>query len=328
VNQPPLRPQRDSGEIAEWIRLRMAHELGREPSSIDIRKPFARYGLDSVTAVLLTGELEEWLGCAIAPDLLGQFTSIEALAGHLAEAEAETQTQEVREWVRQPKPPLAGFIRECTRAIAALLLRLDIQDAERIPAAGPFIFACNHLHMIDAAVMVAVLRRPVVFFISEHMKQFAFLEWYVAHLGQGIYVSRGEADREALAEAVAALRAGEVLTVAPEGTISPTGGLLKGQTGIAFLAMRAGVPVLPVVAYGQEKAPRLWKRLQRPAVRVRIGGMIDPPPANARTQELEEFTENVMRAMARMLPSEYRGVYSGDAASTAGTNAAGDSLSA
>ena len=81
----------------------MAAELGVDPGSIDVRKPFSRYGMDSMTAVVLTGELEQWLGRPVPPDLLGQFASIESLAEHLAQEAPPTETSAIQPPAEEPE---------------------------------------------------------------------------------------------------------------------------------------------------------------------------------------------------------------------------------
>ena len=97
--------------------------------------------------------------------------------------------------------------------------------------------------------------------------------------------------------------------MAPEGKVSRTGGLLQGRSGIAYLATEAGVPILPVVAFGQEKASHCWKRFRRVTVQIRIGSLLELPAGKATARQLEAYTDQVMLAMARLLPPPYRGVY-------------------
>jgi 1-acyl-sn-glycerol-3-phosphate acyltransferase len=312
----------DKSEIAAWMLRQMAAELGVDPGSIDVRKPFSRYGMDSMTAVVLTGELEQWLGRPVPPDLLGQFASIKSLAEHLAQEAPPTETSAIQPPAEEPEDEPAAWERRApsffqrlvqglTVRVVRVLMRIEVEGLERVPSSGPFILACNHLHIIDTPITFSVLRGPVVFFVSEHMLGFPLVGWFLGQLGQSIYVARGEGDRRALASALAVLRGGGTLAIAPEGRISRTGGLLQGQTGAAYLATRAGVPVLPVVAFGQENLGRHWRRLRRPAVMVRLGTPLNPPGTGVRTPQLEEFTEKIMLALARMLPEAYRGFYAG-----------------
>ncbi len=72
------------GAIREWLVAQLSHVLGVEPQDIDIREPFANYGLTSVDAVSLSGDLEEWLELSLSPTLAYEYPTIETLARHLA----------------------------------------------------------------------------------------------------------------------------------------------------------------------------------------------------------------------------------------------------
>jgi len=71
--------------IQGWLVSHLVEEIGIAPEEIDVRAPFESYGLDSMVMVSLTGELEDWLGWQLSPNLLYEYTSIEALSRHLAQ---------------------------------------------------------------------------------------------------------------------------------------------------------------------------------------------------------------------------------------------------
>ena len=75
-------------------------------------------------------------------------------------------------------------------------------------------------------------------------------------------------------------RTGGIVALGPEGHRSP-GGLTQGQTGVGYLASRAGVPVVPMAAWGQERLGVSWQRLQRAPVHVRFGPPVSCPAAVA-----------------------------------------------
>jgi acyl carrier protein len=78
--------------IADWVIGELSERLGVDPEEIDPRRPFAFYGLDSAEAVILAGELEEWLGCTLSATLLWEYPTIEALAGYLAQEIAASRS--------------------------------------------------------------------------------------------------------------------------------------------------------------------------------------------------------------------------------------------
>nr|AXN93619.1 PuwI [Symplocastrum muelleri NIVA-CYA 644] len=82
-NSRSLNPEPTEEAIATWLITHLAFHLKVSPDEIDMREPFARYGLDSSVAVSMTNELAEWLGCELEPTLFWDYPSIEACAQHL-----------------------------------------------------------------------------------------------------------------------------------------------------------------------------------------------------------------------------------------------------
>ncbi len=78
-NNPPT-----TVAIQAWLVSYLAELLEIEPDEIDVRITFERYGLDSSAAVIMTGDLEEWLGYELDPTLIYDYPTIEALARHLS----------------------------------------------------------------------------------------------------------------------------------------------------------------------------------------------------------------------------------------------------
>jgi acyl carrier protein len=74
-----------AAEIQAWLVSHLAAVLEVDPTQVDVATPFDRYGLDSVAAIGLTGDLEEWLGYDLDPTLLYDYPTIEAVSRHLAE---------------------------------------------------------------------------------------------------------------------------------------------------------------------------------------------------------------------------------------------------
>jgi len=195
--------------------------------------------------------------------------------------------------------------------IIRLFTRVTVEGEAYIPTSGPFVLAPNHIHMFDIPVIFAYLSRRTVVFAADKWQKTPFFGWLLNFFGDAIYVQRGEPDRRALALAVDVLKAGGVLGLAPEGTRSRTGGLQQGRTGVVYLASRGGAPILPMVAFGQEKAFGCWLRLRRVPITVRFGEPIHLPSSKLRAPELDAHTDILMMSLARMLPAQYRGVYAG-----------------
>lgn len=205
--------------------------------------------------------------------------------------------------------PLQRWAQAIVRLILKVVARVHVEGLENFPRSGPLIVAINHLSLLDAPVIFCFLPRRCVVFAADKWQNVPGISWVLNALGTAIYVARGEVDRRALSKALTVLRARGMLAIAPEGTRSRTGGLARGRTGVAYLATRAPAPILPVVAYGQDKAFAYWKRLRRVPIHVRVGSLIELPPGKHKIPQLQVYTDQVMLALAQMLPPAYQGVY-------------------
>ena len=73
----------DSAEIESWLVTKLSARLAIATGEMNVREPLANYGLDSRTALTLSGELEDWLGRKLSPTLLWDYPTIEDLAAYL-----------------------------------------------------------------------------------------------------------------------------------------------------------------------------------------------------------------------------------------------------
>jgi len=194
-----------------------------------------------------------------------------------------------------------------------LLVHIDVEGMENFPQSGPLLLASNHLNILDAPIALIFIPRRMTTFVKSKWKRPPF-NWLMACMGDVIYANK--ADHHALNEGIKVLQSGRVLALAPEGTRSRTGGLGKGQAGVVLLALKAHAPILPAAAHGQEQAMRYWKRFKRVPIQIRVGQIIELPPDKANREQLEMYTQQIMIAIARLLPSNYRGVYAELAASS------------
>ncbi len=196
-----------------------------------------------------------------------------------------------------------------------LLTRCNVSGQEHVPLSGPVIIAPNHLHSFDVAVIGYAIPRQTVIFLADKWRG-TVGGWLMERVTRVIYVARGEADRATLNQALAVLRGGGVMAVAPEGTRSRTGGLQQGKHGAVYLASRTDATIVPVAVWGHEQTLAHWRRFRRPDIHVRIGPPFQLPTGaeRTRTAELHACTDDLMLILAAMLPPEYRGVYADRAA--------------
>ena len=193
------------------------------------------------------------------------------------------------------------------------------EGAENVPATGGAVLASNHLAVADSFFMPLMLPRRVTFLAKrEYFTKPGFRgmlqKWFFAGIGQvPIDRSSAVAARAALDTGVRLLREGKLLGIYPEGTRSPDGRLYKGKTGLARMVLEAGVPVIPVVMVGTDRANPIGSKMWRPArIRVKFGKPLDfsryDGLAGDRFVE-RSITDEIMYALMELSGQEYVDVY-------------------
>jgi len=194
------------------------------------------------------------------------------------------------------------------RAVGLALYPMTLENGERVPARGPYIVVANHVNWKDPPAIELTLRVAIRFMA----KQEAFEMFFLGGLLRGIGcfpVRRGGADRRAMVTSLQVLRAGMPLGFFPEGTRSRDRRLHRALPGIAFLARRSGVPILPVGVAGTADARPL-----RSDIRIRVGEPFQLDSLGLRLNATEqEVADAIMRKVAELLPPEMRGAYASEA---------------
>ncbi|CAN5903897.1 N/A [soil metagenome] len=204
-------------------------------------------------------------------------------------------------WFRRVGPGL-------TRAALTTVTRLEVEGIEHIPLTGPLVLVANHVNALDALLMFGYVPRRMSSFVKASLRDQPVVGWFVREMLDAIWVTRGAGDEAALAEAIRVVTGGGALAIKPEGTRSRTSVLREGQNGAAFIASQTGAVVIPVVAFGHERLRGSLARLTRTAVRIRVGAPLKLPAVSS-ARDLAANTDRIMRSMAALLPSEYRGFY-------------------
>ena len=198
---------------------------------------------------------------------------------------------------------------------------LEILGAENVPLEGGVILASNHQSWLDVQVLGASAPRRVHFIAKSEFETWPVLR-HLVKISESVFVRRG-GDNEALESIVEALRNGWAVAIYPEGTIpgeedvprravNPATGLLPGHTGVARLALRANVPIVPVGVSGTGRAfpPEIYPRLEllrMPAntpIRIRYGEPISMEPYQERAQNRDlfrEITDKVMHSISDLV---------------------------
>jgi 1-acyl-sn-glycerol-3-phosphate acyltransferase len=202
--------------------------------------------------------------------------------------------------------------------VALMAFRPSVTGSRNVPRTGPVILAANHLSVIDSFLIPLLTPRRVSFLAKqEYFEGGNPKKWAVRTLLTGldaIGVPRGgfRAAQEALEIAKGVLDGGGAFGIHPEGSRSRDGRLYRGHTGVAWLALATGAPVVPVAVRGTERIQPVGTRVPRPGkVTVTFGEPmrfgLEPGvrPAKAR----RDVTDEVMAAIAALSGQPVAGRY-------------------
>ena len=183
-----------------------------------------------------------------------------------------------------------------------------------MPASGGAIIASNHLSVMDSIFLPLMLDRSMTFVAkSEYFKSSKPIGRLTGRFLRGsgmLEVDRASAKtaQAALDASLAVLRDGELFGIYPEGTRSPDGRLYRGRTGVARLAVAAGVPIIPVGMLGTDKVQPIGHRLPklgRGKVTVKFGKPIETTGRADDRTSLRALTDEVMAEIQKLTGQEY-----------------------
>jgi 1-acyl-sn-glycerol-3-phosphate acyltransferase len=203
------------------------------------------------------------------------------------------------------------------RPLCWLLFRPQIRGRDNVPLTGPVILASNHLSFIDSILIPLNAPRVVSYLAkAEYFTGSGLTGWLSRALFTGLNAMpvEREAQRSALGSldtALSVLRGGGAFGIYPEGTRSRDGKLARGKTGVAWLALTADCPVVPVAVAGTEKVQPVGARWPRPArISVTFGEPLTFPEqrgmaGNGRARRV--VTDRIMHAIADLSGQEKAG---------------------
>lgn len=185
-----------------------------------------------------------------------------------------------------------------------LRIRLRVDGREHEPA-PPYLVVANHASEADIPLVGLALRARVSFMAKDELRRLPPVRWWVLANGS-FFVRRGAADREAVREAVRRLRAGWAVCLFAEGTRSRDGRLGPFLEGAAYVALKSGVPVLPVGIVGSQRVRvRGWRPPACAEVVVRLGPPVVVRAEGAPTREaVAAWTARLWEAVRALLPPD------------------------
>jgi 1-acyl-sn-glycerol-3-phosphate acyltransferase len=212
-----------------------------------------------------------------------------------------------------------GMSRVFAGPFLRLLGRPEITGLEHIPAEGGAILASNHLSIVDSLFLPFMVDRPVTFAAkSEYFTGTRPIDRitsaYMRATNQlSVDRAQARAGQDMLEAALGLLREGALFGIYPEGTRSPDGRLYRGGTGIGWLALNSGLPVIPVAMSGTDRVLPPGHRVPRAGkIRITVGEPLtferyqDLPSA---ARQRRAITDEVMRSIQALSGQEYVPVY-------------------
>ena len=196
------------------------------------------------------------------------------------------------------------------RRLLGLTTHLHLEGLGNIPPSNAAIIAFNHLGHLDPLLVSAFSPRAPEFITLADLLSVPGTSLALRAYGV-IPIRRDEYDRQVIRAALGVLNRGELLALAPEARQSPNTTLEKGREGVAYLALKSGVPVVPVGITGTQNVYGAWRQRQRPDICMRVG---TPFHLSAqfglnRREALEAGHAIIMKHIAQLLPIEYRGYW-------------------
>ena len=177
--------------------------------------------------------------------------------------------------------PTYALGRAAARFVRGMYMRHRIVHPERLHRRGPFLIACTHMGHLEPVLVSGWMRRPVHWVAREEFFRFRPAASLLRRMG-AIEINRCGVPVWAVRESVRRLGRGDVVGIFPEGgrKYGPQQAICGGRVrgGVATIAMRANVPVVPVVVLGLDamQAARVWVPGRRTTVRMIVGDAIPP----------------------------------------------------
>ncbi|HET7874915.1 MAG TPA: lysophospholipid acyltransferase family protein [Methylomirabilota bacterium] len=203
-------------------------------------------------------------------------------------------------------PMLYRLLRAACFPLLRSFFTMRVEGLQLLPASGPFILAANHHNYLDGVVLGAAVPRPIAFLVMPRVYHATRLHPAFHRRVGSIPLNLERPDPGAIKRALRVLADGGIVGIFPEGPFSREGQLVSGQPGVAVIALRSGVPVVPAAIQGTYEAlvgRRLYVPRRRPLA-VRFGEPMHFGRPRSRWvghAQREDVTRRIMGQIASLL---------------------------
>ena len=217
-----------------------------------------------------------------------------------------------------------GLVTFISRKIVDFIVKkyvdLDVKGEENLLSLDkPVIFICNHLSNSDGIILDKILKNHDVTYVAGiKLTQNATTNIGVRLLKTTV-VKPNTADKEGLTKVINIVRSGNNILIFPEGTRSRTGSIIQAKKGLLLIAKVTGAPIVPLGIWGTEKflpisgsGDMAAESFHHAHVGLRVGKQLELPKRE-QGEDRHLYDERaltvLMKAIAGLMPEEYRGVY-------------------
>ncbi|NLE16814.1 MAG: 1-acyl-sn-glycerol-3-phosphate acyltransferase [Spirochaetales bacterium] len=202
-------------------------------------------------------------------------------------------------------------INSLLRTFFRLFFRIDRTELAKVPQAGPLLMMVNHTSNMEGPMLYAFLQpRPLHALAKQELWDHKFMA-YLMNMWKSIPVDRQNMGRSTMDACFKVLDEQHILAIAPEGTRSKDGNLQEGKGGVAFIAHKKDVPMIPVAVMGFPSFSKNIKRLRRTVITIRVGEVFEIVQKGGRidADTRQALADEIMMRLAVLMPNEMRGHY-------------------
>lgn len=184
--------------------------------------------------------------------------------------------------------------------VCFFITKTTTKGKENIPKKGPYILAPNHFSLLDPFVLHSKHNKLTTYLMAEDLDDLGWKELWIPWLYGVLLVNRKTLKPSTIKATQKQIKKKEPICIFPEGT-SVGRGLKPLKDGASYFAVKNKIPIIPVALSGTETIAKKLKKLQRAKIKIQFGA-----PILAKEGEgVSTTTENINRALRKMLPKKY-----------------------